>query len=145
MARQLEGHPTGGGRMPTGYLPAPPHDATGHTWHHPDALLVEITRLGTAAVVGGGYRSNMPGFGEVLSDDEIVAVLAFIKSTWPPRIIEIHDRLNASRLRPVGQARRRASLLDRFAGRRRLGIASRAARVARAAGGRSPRAGRRAR
>jgi mono/diheme cytochrome c family protein len=27
----------------------------------------------------------MPGFGGVLSDEEIWAVLAHIKSTWPPR------------------------------------------------------------
>jgi mono/diheme cytochrome c family protein len=45
--------------------------------------------------VGGGYRSNMQGFGDILTDAEIVAVLSFIKSTWPPRIIERHDRLNA--------------------------------------------------
>jgi mono/diheme cytochrome c family protein len=91
----LEGQPDWRRPDSQGYLPAPPHDETGHTWHHPDALLFEITRHGTEAVVGGGYRSNMPGFGEVLSDDEILVVLAYIKSTWPPRIIERHDRLNA--------------------------------------------------
>ena len=26
-----------------GYLLAPPHDETGHTWHHPDQILVAIT------------------------------------------------------------------------------------------------------
>jgi mono/diheme cytochrome c family protein len=91
----LEGQPDWRQADADGYLPAPPHDETGHTWHHPDALLVEITRDGTEAVVGGGYRSNMAGFGGNLSDDEIIAVLAFIKSTWPPRIIALHDRLNA--------------------------------------------------
>jgi mono/diheme cytochrome c family protein len=91
----LEGAPDWRRPDADGLLPAPPHDATGHTWHHPDALLFEITKRGTAAVVGGGYRSNMQGFGETLSDAEIVAVLAYIKSTWPPRIIELHDRLNA--------------------------------------------------
>jgi mono/diheme cytochrome c family protein len=90
----LEGQPDWRQPDPDGYLPAPPHDATGHTWHHPDALLFEITKYGTEAVVGGGYRSNMRGFGDTLSDAEIVAVLAYIKSTWPPRIIERHDRLN---------------------------------------------------
>ena len=80
---------------PDGLLPAPPHDETGHTWHHPDALLLRITALGTAAVVGGGYRSGMPGFDGVLAPEEIVAALAFIKSTWPGRVIEIHNRINA--------------------------------------------------
>ena len=37
------------------------------------------------AVVGGGYESDMPGFAGVLSDEEIRAILAFIKSTWPER------------------------------------------------------------
>ena len=50
-----------------GYLPAPPHDETGHTWHHPDEVLIAITTLGTEALIGGDYRSRMMGFGEVLS------------------------------------------------------------------------------
>jgi mono/diheme cytochrome c family protein len=91
----LQGQPDW--RLPDalGYLPAPPHDETGHTWHHPDPLLFAITKYGTSAVVGGDYRSNMMGFGDVLSDEEIVAVLAYIKSTWPQRIIDRHDRMNA--------------------------------------------------
>jgi mono/diheme cytochrome c family protein len=92
----LEGQPDWRERDADGYLPAPPHDETGHTWHHPDAQLIEIISLGTEAVVGGNYRSNMIGYGDVLSDDEIVAVLAYIKSTWPRRIIERHDELNAA-------------------------------------------------
>ena len=92
----LEGQPTWRERDANGYLPAPPHDETGHTWHHPDAQLIEITKLGTEVVVGGNYRSNMMGFADVLSDAEIVAVLAYIKSTWPRRIIERHDELNAA-------------------------------------------------
>ncbi len=77
-----------------GYLPAPPHDETGHTWHHPDELLVAITTYGTEALIGGDYRSNMIGFGDVLSDQDILDVLAYIKSTWPERVIEIHNGIN---------------------------------------------------
>ena len=44
-----------------------------------------IVREGIAAIIGNGYESNMPGFGGVLSDDEIRAILAYIKSTWPER------------------------------------------------------------
>jgi mono/diheme cytochrome c family protein len=36
----------------------------------------------------------MMGFGDVLSEQEILDVLAYIKSTWPPRIIEIHEEVN---------------------------------------------------
>ncbi len=81
---QLEGQPNWQERLPSGRLPAPPHDATGHTWHHPDAMLLEITKHGPGALVEG-YESDMPGFAGVLSDDEIIAILAFIKSTWPER------------------------------------------------------------
>lgn len=82
---QLEGQPDWQMPLPSGRLPAPPHDATGHTWHHPDDMLFRIVKEGTAAVVGGGYESDMPGFADVLSDAEIRAVLAYIKSTWPER------------------------------------------------------------
>lgn len=79
----LEGQPDWKSRNANGRMPAPPHDATGHTWHHADAQLFAITKFGTAAVVRNGYQSDMPGFGDTLSDDEISAVLAYIKSTWP--------------------------------------------------------------
>ena len=91
---KLEGEPDWQSRSPNGYLPAPPHDETGHTWHHPTEQLFAITKLGTEAVVGGGYKSNMIGFGDVLSDDEIYAILAYIKSTWPDRIIDRHNQMD---------------------------------------------------
>ncbi len=79
--------------MQNGRLPAPPHDASGHTWHHPDRQLFEITRNGVAGVVAG-YESDMLAFKDVLSDRQIWAVLAFIKSTWPEEIRERQERLN---------------------------------------------------
>lgn len=81
----LEGQPDWQRPLPSGRMPAPPHDATGHTWHHADDILFRIVREGPGAVVGGGYQSEMPGFADVLSDDEIRAVLAYIASTWPDR------------------------------------------------------------
>ena len=83
---ELEGQPNWKIRDENGYLPAPPHDDTGHTWHHPDEQLFEITKIGTEAFVGRGYRSTMIGFGDQLDDTEIWAVFAYIKSQWPPRI-----------------------------------------------------------
>ncbi len=82
---ELQGQPGWRRRLPSGRLPAPPHDASGHTWHHTDSVLFRIVKAGPAAVAGGGYESDMPGFGDVMSDDEIEAVLAFIKSRWPER------------------------------------------------------------
>lgn len=85
----LEGEPDWKEAGEDGLLPAPPHDASGHTWHHSDALLTRIVREGSAAVIGGGYESGMPGFGpgygDVLTEAEIAAILGFIKSTWPER------------------------------------------------------------
>jgi mono/diheme cytochrome c family protein len=82
----LEGQPDWKRALPDGTLPAPPHDESGHTWHHPDQLLFDYTKRGGAAVVGGSFKSNMPGFGDQLTDDEIWAVIAFIKSRWSPPV-----------------------------------------------------------
>jgi mono/diheme cytochrome c family protein len=82
---RLQGQPNWRERKPDGRLPAPPHDETGHTWHHPDEQLFELTKKGVSGVVPN-YQSDMPAFEGVLTDDEIRAVLAFIKSTWSPEI-----------------------------------------------------------
>ena len=80
----LEGQPNWMTRLPNGRLPAPPHDATGHTWHHSDAQLFRIMKEGLG-VIAPGYETDMPTFGGLLEDDEIRAVLDDIKSTWPAR------------------------------------------------------------
>jgi mono/diheme cytochrome c family protein len=91
---QLEGQPAWQRRLPNGRLPAPPHDATGHTWHHPNAALFAITRDGMVPPWGPeGYASDMPAFADVLTDAEIRAVLAFIQSTWPPEIAAMRQRM----------------------------------------------------
>ncbi len=91
---ELEGQADWRERRDDGRLPAPPHDVSGHTWHHPDQQLFELTKAGPAAFVGGTYESDMPGYGGELTDDEIRAVLAFIKNSWPPEIRERHDGIN---------------------------------------------------
>ena len=73
---------------------APPHDESGHTWHHPDEQLFQIVKFGTAALVGNSYESDMAGYSGVLSDAQILATMAFIKSTWPADIIERHNAIN---------------------------------------------------
>jgi mono/diheme cytochrome c family protein len=88
----LAGQPDWQTRLPDGTYPAPPHDASGHTWHHPDALLLDYIRRGGAALIGGGFKSNMPGFADRLTEDEILAVLAFIKSTWPAEVRATQER-----------------------------------------------------
>lgn len=82
----LEGEPEWQQRRADGTLPAPPQDASGHTWHHPDNQLFAIIKLGVAAFAEPDYKTNMKGFRDVLSDDEIRAVLDYIKSRWPDEI-----------------------------------------------------------
>lgn len=72
-----------------GRLPAPPHDETGHTWHHSDQVLFDYIKLGGREVMaaqGIEFDSGMPGFGDQLSDQEIWNILGFIKSIWPEEI-----------------------------------------------------------
>jgi len=80
-----------------GLMPAPPHDESGHTWHHTDALLFDITKYGLAKITNNeNYKTNMPVYESILSDDEIIAVLSYIKSTWSNEIKQRHDELNAA-------------------------------------------------
>ena len=88
----LEGQPDWRHRLPNGRMPAPPHDPSGHTWHHSDKQLFDMTKIGSAGLVPG-YQSDMPGFKDILTDSEIWAVLSFIESTWPPDIRERQKRM----------------------------------------------------
>lgn len=93
--QNLEGQPDWQTRDEEGYLPAPPHDRSGHTWHHPDRLLFDITKLGLAKAANlKDYRTRMPAFDEVLSADDVIAALSYIKSTWPEELRKRHDELN---------------------------------------------------
>jgi mono/diheme cytochrome c family protein len=86
----LEGQPNWRIRLANGRLPAPPHDKTGHTWHHPDALLIDLIKNGLVPgrTAPKGYVSDMPAYNNLLSDNEIRAVLAYMKSTWPDEVIQ---------------------------------------------------------
>lgn len=74
----LKGSPTWKESLPDGSLPPPPHDGSGHTWHHSDELLISITANGGDLA----YNSKMPGFKGKLAESEIIAILEFIKSKW---------------------------------------------------------------
>lgn len=82
----LEGQPNWQQRGPDGILPAPPHDENGHTWHHPDAILFATVKLGGQTFMPQGVKSGMPAYGDILSEREILASLAYIKSRWPSKI-----------------------------------------------------------
>ena len=91
----LEGQINWRQRDSNGYLPAPPHDESGHTWHHSDQYLFLMTKYGIEEMIGKRYPNNMPAYKDVLTDDEIIAVLSYIKSTWPEQIKQQHNTLNS--------------------------------------------------
>lgn len=100
---KLEGQPNWRINKEDGSLPAPPHDESGHTWHHGDALLFEIIKTGGKASLEKrgitDFKSGMPAFGDSLSDQEIWDLLAYMKSTWPKKIQELQlTRTEAEKL-----------------------------------------------
>lgn len=97
---QRQGQPHWRERDASGRLPAPPHDASGHTWHHPDEVLFRITKYGVAKAANlKDYDSAMPAYEGVLTDAEITAVLSWIKSRWPAQARAQQDEVNAQALR----------------------------------------------
>ena len=76
-----------------GHRKAPPLNGTGHTWHHDDKTLHSIIKYGLAKLVSN-YQGKMAGFGDVLNDDEIDNVLAYIKSYWPKEKYQYQIDLN---------------------------------------------------
>ncbi|SEO09791.1 c-type cytochrome [Palleronia pelagia] len=96
----LEGQADWRSPGPDGRLPAPPHDETGHTWHHGDAMIFAYTKQGGAeAMKAAGiedFDSGMPAFGDILSDQEIWDIMAYIKSTWPERVRDAQSARTAS-------------------------------------------------
>lgn len=83
-------------RLPDGSLPPPPHDSSGHTWHHPDSLLVSIIATGGDPA----DNSKMPAFEGKLLDEQIMAILEFIKSKWGSREREFQWWITATQGQP---------------------------------------------
>jgi mono/diheme cytochrome c family protein len=77
----LEGQPNWQTPLPDGRMPAPPLDASGHAPHHGDPQLFRVVKEGMEAV-NPGRPSDMPAFAGVLSDDDIRAIIAFLKTSW---------------------------------------------------------------
>ena len=91
---KLEGQPNWRQKLPNGRWPAPPHDESGHTWHHSDRWLFEVVEKGLVPPnVPRGHESDMPAFGGRLSNAEIRAVLAYIKSQWSEETLRKRDEM----------------------------------------------------
>ena len=94
-----------GGRADTLAYP-PPHDASGHTWQHPDCELSTIVRTGGDDMTRALRASQappgaveMPAFKDRLSDEEIGVVLAYIKTLWTPEERQSQEQLTRTSCR----------------------------------------------
>ncbi len=65
-----------------GEMPPPPHDETGHTWRHSDVMLFRMIAEGWRHPFNESDRLTMPAFGESLTDQEIAAVIEYLKTLW---------------------------------------------------------------
>ena len=91
---QLEGQPNWQTPNSDRTMPAPPHNERGHTWHHDDQILFDLTKYGVSKFVKQkDFKSNMPAYDGQLTDQQIIAVLSYIKSTWPEDVQERHNHL----------------------------------------------------
>jgi len=91
----LEGQPNWRIRKPDSKLPTPPHDETGHTWHHADKLLFGMIKQGIAPPYApANYKSDIPAWGDTLKDEDIWAVLAYLKSRWPTETRKFQAEIN---------------------------------------------------
>jgi mono/diheme cytochrome c family protein len=79
-----EGQPNWQNYDERGELPAPPHNAEGHTWRHSDAELYEMVSKGMRDPFNKTARLTMPPFGSTLSPRQIRAVITYLKTLWTP-------------------------------------------------------------
>jgi hypothetical protein len=68
-------------------------NANGHTWHHIDRQLFDLTKSGVSGILPD-YESDMPAFKSVLSDQQIWVTIAFIKTSWPKEIRSWQEQVN---------------------------------------------------
>ncbi len=70
----------------------PRHNANGHTWHHPDQQLTAIVLDGFSFSV---ESQKMPAFKGQLTEEDVRAVLAYIKTWWTPEQREWQAKVTA--------------------------------------------------
>ncbi len=71
-----------------GNYPPPPLDGSAHAWHHSIPQLVRSIKEGGIKL--GGV---MPAFGDKLSNEEVLAMIAFFQSKWSDEVYKVwHDQ-----------------------------------------------------
>ena len=67
-----------------GNYPPPPLDGSAHAWHHSIPQLARSIKEGGIKL--GGV---MPAFGDKLSDQDVLAVIAYFQSKWPDEVYKV--------------------------------------------------------
>jgi len=67
----------------------PPLNGSGHTWHHSYADLEQVIMNGR-----GQGESVMPAWKELLTEQQVADVLAWIQSQWHPKLYDAWLRTN---------------------------------------------------
>lgn len=65
-----------------GELPAPPHNAQGHTWRHSDVDLFKMIADGWRDPFNRTDRLTMPPFKDILTQDQISEIVDYLKTFW---------------------------------------------------------------
>lgn len=99
---KAEGAPNWQKRDEHGELPAPPHNAEGHTWRHSDAMLYDMISKGLRDPFNKTKRLTMPAFADVLSPEQIRAVITYLKTLWTPeqRQFQAEESRSQSPMKP---------------------------------------------
>ena len=70
-------------RDANGNYPPPPLDGNAHAWHHSIPQLVRYIKEGSIKI--GGV---MPPFGDKLSDQDVLTLIAFFQSKWSDELYQ---------------------------------------------------------
>lgn len=84
-----QGAPNWRQRGPEGMFPPPPLNGSGHGWHHPLNMLFYVVKNGSP-----GGKGNMPAWKGRLSDEEILAAIAWFQSRWSDRVYAEWQRID---------------------------------------------------
>ncbi len=92
---RAEGDPQWRTRRPDGRFRPPPLNGSGHAWHHPWRQLHQVVKQGRDP-----RQSDMPGWGDRLSDADIDAILNWLQSGWPEQIYQNWYQIDQRSRRP---------------------------------------------
>ena len=71
-----------------GNYPPPPLNGSAHAWHHSIPQLARSIKEGGVKLGG-----QMPAFADKLSDQDVLAVIAYFQSKWPDEVYDVwHQR-----------------------------------------------------